>query len=264
LVLAAADGLSNAIKFTPKGGRVQVVLERINSHVEIEVRDTGKGIPAEFLPYVFERFRQDDTATTRAHGGLGLGLAITRPLVELHGGSISCDSPGAGAGAVFTVRLPLAPIQRAPTSDEAHPRVESGIALSLTPALGGLRVLLADDDADTLEALAEVLSQAGAEVRTASSVARAFDVLASWLPAVIVSDLGMPGEDGYALIRRLRERSAEQGGRIPAIALTAYARVEDRLEVLSAGFQMHVAKPIDPSELVAVIASAAALEIKDI
>jgi len=256
--------LSNAIKFTPKGGRVQVVLQRINSHIEIVVRDTGKGIAAEFLPYVFDRFRQDDAATTRAHGGLGLGLAIARHLIELHGGSVSCDSPGAGAGAVFTVRMPLAPLQHPPSSAEVHPRVDSGAALLLAPALEGLRVLLVDDDVDTLEALAEVLTQAGAEVRTATSAARAFEVLPGWMPAVIVSDLGMPGEDGYALIRRLRERGPEEGGRIPVVALTAYARVEDRLKVLSSGFQMHVPKPIDPAELVAVVASAAALEIKDV
>jgi PAS domain S-box-containing protein len=257
--------LSNAIKFTPKDGRVQVVLQRINSHVEIVVRDTGKGIARELLPYVFDRFRQDEATTTRAHRGLGLGLAISRHLVELHGGSVSCDSAGAGAGAVFTVRLPLAPLQHPPSRDEVHPRVDTGVALSLAPSLEGLRVLLVDDDIDTLEALAAVLTQAGAEVRTASSVAQAFEVLASgWQPVVIASDLGMPGEDGYALIRRLRELPAERGGRIPAVALTAYARVEDRLKVLSAGFQMHVPKPIEPAELAAVVASAAALEIKEL
>jgi PAS domain S-box-containing protein len=254
--------LSNAIKFTPKGGRVQVVLQRINSHVEIVVRDTGKGIPREFLPYVFDRFRQSEPTTTRVQGGLGLGLAIARHLVELHGGTVSCDSPGAGAGSVFTVALPLAPLQRPLTPDETHPTVGTTAGVILTPALEGLRVLLVDDERDTLEALAMVLAAAGAEVRTASSVSRAFEVLSAWQPGVIVSDIGMPGEDGYTLIRRLRELPAERGGRVPAVALTAYARVQDRVKVLAAGFQMHTPKPIEPAELVAVVASAAALEIK--
>jgi PAS domain S-box-containing protein len=254
--------LSNAIKFTPKGGRVHVVLQRVNSHVEIVVRDTGEGIPPEFLPQVFAPFLQRESSTTRTHGGLGLGLAIVRHLVELHGGTVRCESPGVGAGSVFTVTIPMAPLQYPPSQEEVHPRVGIAARTSLAPTLDGLRVLLVDDERDTLDALELALAGAGADVRTANSVSRAVEILDEWRPGVIVSDIGMPEQDGFALIRRVRERPAELGGRVPAVALTAYARVEDRLRVLSAGFQMHVSKPIEPAELIAIVASAASFEIK--
>jgi PAS domain S-box-containing protein len=257
--------LSNAIKFTPKRGRVQVVLQRINSHVEIVVRDSGSGIPPDLLPHVFERFRQGDSSTTRTQGGLGLGLSIVRHLVELHGGTVICDSPGEGAGAVFTVTLPLAPLQQ-PSSTETEPRAEKPTekpaGMVVVSALGGLRVLVVDDDRETLESLAAVLSGAGAQARTASSASRALEILGHWLPDVIVSDIGMPEDDGYSLIRKVRALPPERGGRIPALALTAYTRVEDRLAVLASGFQAHIPKPIDAAELVAVVATAAALEVK--
>jgi CheY-like chemotaxis protein len=253
--------LSNAIKFTPKGGRVQVVLQRINSHVEIVVRDSGRGIPRDLLAHVFERFRQVESSTTPTHGGLGLGLSIVRHLIELHGGTVMCDSAGEGAGAVFTVTLPLAPLQQ-PSSADTQPRVEKTAGWVLTSALGGLRVLVVDDDRETLESLAAVLTGAGAQARTASSASRALEILGQWLPDVIVSDIGMPEGDGYSLVRKVRALPPERGGRIPALALTAYARVEDRLNVLASGFQAHVPKPIDAAELVAIVATAAALEVK--
>jgi PAS domain S-box-containing protein len=257
--------LSNAIKFTPKEGRVQVVVQRVNSHVEIVVHDTGRGIDPDFLPYVFDRFRQDDASTTRAHGGLGLGLAIVRHLVELHGGTVRCHSPGAGRGATFTVALPLAPVQTQMLPSETHPVVGDGTALQLNglaATLRGVRVLVVDDEQDTLDTIAMVLGEAGAEVKTALSARSGFAVLNEWTPDVLVSDLGMPEEDGIALIRKIRELPPERGGRVPALALTAFARVEDRLKVLNAGFQMHVAKPIEPSELVTVVSSVSGLSIK--
>jgi PAS domain S-box-containing protein len=249
--------LSNAIKFTPKDGRVQVILQRINSHVDIVVSDTGRGISGEFLPYVFDRFRQAEPPTTRTHGGLGLGLAIVRHMVELHGGTVMCESLGEGRGTTFTVRLPIAVLQSQPREDDVHPRASDGAPIAVAPTLAGVSVLLVDDERDTLETIAVVLQEFGAEVRTALGTEEAFAILASWRPTVLVSDIGMPGSDGYELIGRVRGLAPESGGRIPAIALTAYARVEDRMRVLSAGFQMHVAKPIEPAELVAVVASVA-------
>jgi CheY-like chemotaxis protein len=253
--------LSNAIKFTPKRGRVQVVLQRVNSHVEILVRDSGIGIPPNLLPHVFERFRQGDSSTNRTQGGLGLGLSIVRHLVELHGGTVICNSAGEGAGTVFTVTLPLAPLQLA-TPAATERRSEKAAGVVLESALGGLRVLVVDDDRETLESLATVLTSAGAQARTASSASRALEILGQWLPDVIVSDIGMPGDDGFSLIRKVRALPPERGGRIPALALTAYARVEDRLDVLASGFQAHIPKPIEAAELVAVVATAAALEVK--
>jgi PAS domain S-box-containing protein len=257
--------LSNAIKFTPKGGRVNVVLQRVNSHLEIVVRDTGQGISPEFLPYVFDRFRQAATDTTRQAGGLGLGLAIVRHIVELHGGTVRCESAGAGEGAVFTVRLPLAPIQSPPSPDEVHPTVDTGRALGppeIPVVLKGLRVLVVDDERDTLDTIALVLGEAGAEVKTAHTAELGYETLKDWKPDVLVSDLGMPEEDGFSLIRRVRALPPEAGGRIPALALTAFARVEDRLGTLGAGFQMHVPKPIEPSELIAVLSSVSSIVIK--
>ncbi|HEY0099788.1 MAG TPA: ATP-binding protein [Pyrinomonadaceae bacterium] len=252
--------VSNAIKFTPKGGRVQVMLARINSHVEITVSDTGKGISAEFLPHVFDRFRQADGTTTRRQGGLGLGLSIVRQLVELHGGAVSVESVGEGQGATFIVQLPLmATRRRSDAGDGArwrHPTAGGDDAsFDCPPSLEGLRVLVVDDEADTRGLLRKVLEGCGSEVMTAGSVAEALESIAQTKPDVLISDIGMPEEDGYELIGKLRALETGRAGRIPAIALTAYARVEDRVRALTAGFQVHVPKPIEPAELIAVVAS---------
>ena len=252
--------LSNAIKFTLKEGRVQVRLERINSHIEITVSDTGKGINPDFLPFVFDRFRQADGTITRAYGGLGLGLAIVRHLVELHGGSVHAYSAGEGHGATFTVRLPVMIVRdldRFPSEakERRHPTAGYEAPFECPPELKGLRVLLVDDDADVPQLLTEVLSQCGAEVTAVTSAAEAIDMFQRMKPDILVSDIEMPGEDGYSLIRKVRAMEAESGGRIPYIALTAHARIQDRLRALSAGFDAHVAKPVEPAELVTVIAS---------
>jgi len=248
--------LTNAVKFTPRGGRAQVRLERVNSYVEIAVADTGAGIDPEFLPHVFERFRQADQRTTRQHGGLGLGLAIVRQLVELHGGSARVDSSGEGTGSTFTVTLPVAPIHRREEAEErVHPAARDTLAAHECPErLDGLRVLIVDDELDTRELLAAGLGQCGADVTTASSAREALEALAHGKFDVLLSDIGMPGEDGYELIRRVRGLHADAGGRTPAVALTAYARTEDRLRAMRAGFEMHVAKPVELTELVVVIA----------
>jgi PAS domain S-box-containing protein len=247
--------LSNAVKFTPRGGRIQVRLQRVDSHVEIAVSDTGQGINPQFLPHVFERFRQADSSSTRAHGGLGLGLAIVRHLVELHGGRVRAESPGEGKGATFVVELPLAILHQPLTPDRIHPGAGQGVPFVSKPTLGGVRILLVDDEPDTVETLRVVLEQAGAEVRTATSAGDALATLEAWHADVLVCDIGMPEEDGYALIHKVRALAPERGGYIPAVALTAYARVEDRLKVLSSGFQMHVPKPVEPAELVAIMAT---------
>jgi signal transduction histidine kinase/ActR/RegA family two-component response regulator len=251
--------VSNAIKFTPKGGRVQVLLARVNSHVEITVSDSGKGISAEFLPHVFDRFRQADGSSTRRQGGLGLGLSIVRQLVELHGGTVSVESDGEGQGATFTVQLPSIVTRRGDAGDGArrrHPTAGGGgTSFDCPPSLAGLRVLVVDDEADTRGLLRKVLEGCDSEVMTAGSVAEAVEAFIEWNPDVLISDIGMPGEDGYELIGKLRAMEAGVARRIPAIALTAYARVEDRVRALTAGFQVHVPKPIEPAELVAVVAS---------
>jgi signal transduction histidine kinase len=251
--------LSNAVKFTPKGGRVQVRLERINSHVEIVISDTGKGIEPEFLPNVFDRFRQSDGSMTRRHGGLGLGLAIVRQLVELHGGVVSVESAGEGQGSTFTVNLPLLPVRTESRrrEDRVHPAARSGALVDCPPELFGLCILLVDDEADSRELLNLVLGSCGAEVTTVGSASEAFRVIQDRKFDVIISDIGMPEEDGFSLISRLRELPAEKGGSIPAVALTAYARAEDRIQALRSGFQMHIAKPVEPSELIAVVANLA-------
>jgi PAS domain S-box-containing protein len=250
--------LSNAIKFTPRGGRVEVMLDRVDSQVEITVRDTGSGIDPDFLPHVFERFRQADASTTRKHGGLGLGLAIVRHLVELHGGVVQARSEGQGAGATFIVRLPIAAVhdeeQRA--SPDAAATTTDFASLRRAPSLAGLRVLVVDDELDARRLISTVLRQCGADVIAASSAAEALDLLARQRPDVLISDIGMPGEDGYSLIRRLRA-SENHDQRLPAVALTAYARTEDRLRALAAGFQMHVSKPVNPAELATVVGSLA-------
>jgi signal transduction histidine kinase len=251
--------LSNAVKFTPEGGVVSVRLEHADSYVEIVVSDTGQGISPEFLPHVFDRFRQADSSRTRAHGGLGLGLAIVRHFVELHGGTVRAESLGAGQGATFTISLPLmTPVAESKyVEPQVRPSDWSGASFTCPPTLKGLRVLVVDDEADTLRMLATMLEGCGAEVRVAESVPEALRALEGRIPDVLVSDIGMPGEDGYDLIRKVRALPAERGGAVSAIALTAYARAEDREQSLSAGYQMHVPKPVEPAELVAVVASLA-------
>jgi signal transduction histidine kinase/ActR/RegA family two-component response regulator len=251
--------LSNAVKFTPNGGRVHVVLERVNSHVEIAVSDTGLGIPPDQLPHLFERFWQGDASTARTQKGLGLGLAIVRHLVELHGGTIVAESPGAGQGSTFTVKLPVVPVAR--TAGEAvrrHPvpRVDGKVASVGSARLDGIRVLVVDDEPDTNEVVRALLDRCGAEVRAAGSTAQALEKLDHWTPHVIVTDIGMPGDDGYALVAAVRGKPGPVG-RVPVIALTAYAGVEDRVRLLAAGFQLHVARPADPGELTTAIASLA-------
>ena len=241
--------LMNAIKFTPRDGRVQVHLRKLKSHVEIVVSDSGEGIQPEILPFIFDRFRQGDSTTTRPHGGLGLGLALVRHLVDLHGGRVRAASEGPGRGATFVVELPVAIL-----GPEAGTTLETSAAMGALP-LQNVRVLLVDDDADGLDLTTVMLTNSGAQVKTAVSVAAALDVLESWPADVLVSDIEMPGEDGYELLRRIRAK--ERGGRtrLPALALTAYGRPEDRRRTLAAGFNLHLAKPIDPSELVLAVAN---------
>ncbi|HYE65170.1 MAG TPA: PAS domain S-box protein [Pyrinomonadaceae bacterium] len=257
--------LSNAVKFTPKGGHVQVELGHVNSHLEITVRDDGMGIRKEFLPHVFDRFRQADSTTTRIHGGLGLGLSIVRHLVELHGGAVHVESRGEGQGAAFTVKLPIKASRQMKSSQAithtlAHSTSEKQVPLDCVPEISGLRVLVVDDEPDTLDMLSLVLRQCGADVTAVASAGEALNALERLKPDVIISDVGMPDEDGYALIRKVRALLPEQGGQIPAAALTAYARTEDRARALSAGFQAHVAKPVEPTELIATVASLAGRE----
>lgn len=253
--------LSNAIKFTPSGGRVSVKLERVASRARITVSDSGEGINTSFLPHVFDRFSQADSSFTRMHGGLGLGLAIVRHLVELHGGSVSADSLGEGEGATFSVSFPLlAPAENAvgtaePLTNNWEPAPEE------PKDLAGLSVMIVDDEQDARELLVAMLELRGARVMVACSAADALDALSKStngsMPDVLVSDIGMPGEDGIEFINRVRAMAPEHGGNIPAIALTAYARNEDRARVLAAGFQRHVAKPVDPSDLAKAVGSLA-------
>jgi PAS domain S-box-containing protein len=250
--------LSNAVKFTPRGGHIQLSMRRVDPSVEILVCDTGIGIPEEFLPHLFERFRQADSTTTRAHGGLGLGLAIARQIVELHGGTIHASSDGAGKGSTFRVELPVMVTrsEMPATVRPSHPPTEVRVTGTGYPALSDLRVLAVDDDADALMLIREVLETAGATVFTATSAVLALATLEEQSPDVLISDLGMPGMDGFELIHRVRRLLTPKKD-IPAAALTAYARSEDRVRALRAGFEMHLAKPIDPSELIAAIASLA-------
>lgn len=248
--------VSNAIKFTPKGGRVQISLARVNSHVELTVSDTGRGIPPAALPHVFDRFWQAEVGTERRHGGLGIGLAIVRHLVEAHGGEVQAYSDGADLGSTFVVKLPLmVTAGHAGDGDRRHPAASDASPAPPAARLDGVRVLAVDDDPDATEVVQALLTASGAEVRVAGSTRQALDILDGWRPHVVVSDIGMPEEDGYSLIREIRGRTPERGGDIPAVALTAYARVEDRIKILTAGFQMHATKPVDPSELVAVVRS---------
>ena len=249
--------LTNAIKFTPRDGCVRITLKRQHPHVYIGVSDTGQGISPEFLPYMFDLFRQGDSSITRSHGGLGLGLAIVRHLVEMHGGNVNAHSEGEGKGATFVVTLPMIGI---PTADHNGRKdgtdvSQKAISMDGVPELKGVSVLIVDDELETRELLVEVLSRCGAEVRASSSAHDALEALQTWKADVLISDIGMPGEDGYELIKKVRKMDADRGGCIPAVALTAYARGEDRIRALSAGFQMHVSKPVEPVELAAVVAS---------
>ena len=250
--------LSNAIKFTPSGGRIEVKVKRAAGNMQLRVSDTGHGISADFLPYIFDRFRQADGTTTRNHGGLGLGLAIVRHLVELHGGSIEADSKGLAEGATFSITLPLAPqttTRRKKVSGTLRAEEVAQGHFSSIPSLHAVKVLLVDDDPDTLQVIRVMLDGSKAVVQTAASVDEALEIIEWYQPHVLVSDLAMPGEDGYSLIRKVRALGTVSGNELPAIALTSYVRVEDRTRALSAGFNMFVPKPVQPEELVAAIAN---------
>ncbi|BAB73503.1 ATP-binding protein [Anabaena sp. FACHB-709] len=257
--------LTNAIKFTPSGGKVEVRLTKnpgceqneliTNNYAQIQVIDTGIGINSSFLPYVFDRFRQADSSITRSHGGLGLGLAIVRHLVELHGGTVHVHSPGEEQGSTFTVKLPLLSENKATSIEPISPRGENLTPLPLCPSLLGVRVLVVDDESDSRDFISTVLEQCQAQVRAVATAKEALQIISQWKPDVLVSDIGMPEEDGYSLIRKLRSLPPEQGGNIPATALTAYARAEDRTRAIQEGFQLHLPKPIEPTELATVVAS---------
>ncbi len=240
--------VGNAIKFTPKSGHVRVVVQRSGSYAEVVVRDDGPGIAAEFLPHLFERFRQADASRTRRHGGLGLGLALVKHLVEMHGGTVGVESEGEGKGATFVVRLPICPVVSRGTEPSAPAVRES---------LKGVKVLVVDDEEDTRELVRRVLSESEAEVVAVGSAAEALDEVPRFRPDVLLSDIGMPHQDGYQLLRALRALGEDRGGKTPAAALTAYARPEDRLHALRAGYQIHVPKPVDVTELCTVVASLA-------
>jgi len=251
--------LVNAIKFTPEGGRVDVFIAPSNDHMEVRVVDTGQGISPDFLPHVFDQFRQADGATTRRHTGLGLGLAIVRQLVELHGGTVHAASDGVGRGATFTVRLPIsageAHVDQAGALGERRTAASTASPMPRVPRLDALRILVVDDSADGRTLTSLVLTQAGASVKAVASVREALQMLEVERPDALVSDIGLPDEDGYGLIRQIRQSEAEHGGFLPAVALTGYARAEDRARSLAAGFQAHLPKPVDPVELTAAIAT---------
>jgi CheY-like chemotaxis protein/anti-sigma regulatory factor (Ser/Thr protein kinase) len=261
--------LSNAIKFTPRSGRVELRMKSVDDHIRVSVSDTGKGIDPEFMPFVFERFRQSDSSSARRFGGLGLGLSLVKQLVELHGGTVEAASEGPGRGATFTVTLPQRAAQTE-TSDTEQPRpapnevrMEATIPLDQVPSLAGVRVLVVDDQEEARELLKVSLGECGAEVIAVSSGVEALAVLADppggERPDVLILDINMPDEDGYKVLERVRaleaERGVPQSSRIPAVALTALGRSEDRLKAFAAGFRMHVAKPVEPAELAVVIAS---------
>lgn len=246
--------ISNAVKFTDSGGAVRVLIRADGSHVELAVEDTGKGIDPELLPHVFDRFRQADSSTTRTFGGLGLGLAIVRHIVELHGGRVTAASEGLGRGATLRVRLPVRPSLAMTLEPENRSTPWDTVTKPLR-SLAGLKVLVVDDDPDSLDLLRITLDEAGAEVATAGSASAGLEAALRERPHVLVSDIGMPGVDGYSFIRALRARSAAEGGTVTSIALTAYTRAEDRTKALDAGFTAHVGKPVDPADLVAMIAS---------
>jgi signal transduction histidine kinase/ActR/RegA family two-component response regulator len=246
--------LSNAVKFTPEGGGVYVRLRGDGARVSLSVADTGRGILPEFLPHVFDRFRQADSATTRQHGGLGLGLAIVRHLAELHGGTVHAESDGEDLGSTFRVTFPLAQVSAPCACSSARDGgAFAELNLNKPETLTGVRVLVVDDEQDTRALISAVIARSGAEVTACASAGEALETLETWRPHILMSDIGMPGEDGYALIRRVRSLPPERGGHTPAAALTAYARDEDRGRALAAGFQLHLAKPFSPHELMAAV-----------
>jgi PAS domain S-box-containing protein len=250
--------LTNAIKFTPKGGCIDVRLERVHSHIEITVSDTGQGISPDFLVHVFERFRQSDSSSTRTHGGLGLGLSIVRQLVELHGGTVTAQSAGESLGTIFKVILPLLSINQELSDVDMTSTLIGSKTLTLwQPSLNDLRVLIVEDEPDARELVAAVLTARGAEVVSVGSAGEALEEMDRQRFDVLVSDIGMPSMDGYELIEKVRQLPTERGGKIPAAALTAYAGVEDRMRVLSSGYQMHIPKPVEPAELTTVVANLA-------
>jgi CheY-like chemotaxis protein/anti-sigma regulatory factor (Ser/Thr protein kinase) len=248
--------LSNAIKFSQRGGRVQVLLERVNSHLEIAVHDNGQGIKPELLPHVFDLFRLGDTSTTRRVGGLGIGLALVKQLVELHGGKVHARSAGENQGSTFMIELPLTAVQDVDAARSEHPGVGTGgIGDIALPSLEGIRVLVVDDERDAREMLKRVLERCKAEVVLAGNGMEALELLRRGRPDVIVSDIGMPDLDGYEMIRLVRSLPGDLGGKTPAIALTAFARSEDRRRAMLAGFQVHIAKPVEAPELIATVAN---------
>ena len=249
--------LSNAIKFTPKGGQVSVSLERVNSQIEITVADSGIGIKPEFVAHVFERFQQGDLSTTKAYGGLGLGLSIVRQLVELHGGTVTASSLGQDLGAIFTLRLPVTAVRVGSFPDERlHPETWTPAMAPFEDVdLSGVRVLIVDDDQDARDLITRLLSDCGAEVRTAATAGEAMLLIDLETPDILVSDIGMPDVDGYELLKMIRRRGTDGTTKMPAVALTAFARSEDRTRALRAGFVAHVAKPVEPSELLATVAA---------
>jgi CheY-like chemotaxis protein len=248
--------LSNAVKFTPKGGKIEVLIERVNSHLEITVQDSGLGIKPEFLPHVFERFRQADSSTTRSYGGLGLGLSIVKQLVELHGGSVRAKSEGEHKGATFIVSLPVAAVRDGERRE--HPLTPKKHAFTHDQIqLAGIKILVVDDEPDARALIKRVLMQYEAEVIVAGSAVEGLGLLESERPDLLMSDIGMPEVDGYAFLGSVRALPEERGGKTPAIALTAFARSEDRTRAMLAGYQVHMAKPIEPQELIATVASLA-------
>ncbi len=252
---------SNAVKFTPPGGRVRVDVKRRVSRIRISVSDTGIGISPDFLPYIFDRFRQADGSTTRVHGGLGLGLSIVKHLVELHEGSVEVKSQGQDQGSTFTVSLPIAAAASSQAPKNAARMEHDGLTPGSSRMLDGLRILVVDDEADSRELVSAILTRYGSKVKCCESAAEAMNCFRDWKPDLLVSDIGMPNEDGYSLIKKLRNLRSKRAKQIPAVALTAYATKEDKARTLSAGFQMHVAKPIEPAALVMSIAAALGREI---
>jgi CheY-like chemotaxis protein len=245
--------LANAVKFTPRGGRISVQLEAAGSHAQVVVADNGPGIPGDFLPYVFDRFRQADSSATRHHGGLGLGLSIVRALVELHGGTVQAANANDG-GAVFTVRLPRNPAVASTVAAAPAAPAEAPVWLDSAPSLDGLTVLVVEDERDSRELVTTVLTRCGARVDAVASAEEALARLDRGRVDVMVCDIHMPGTDGYTLMRRVRQREREKGGRIPAAALTASVSASDRIQALAAGFQLHLAKPVQPAELALAVA----------
>jgi CheY-like chemotaxis protein/anti-sigma regulatory factor (Ser/Thr protein kinase) len=248
--------LSNAVKFTPEGGEVRVEVKRLPNNVQVSVSDSGIGIKPEFLPFIFDRFRQADGSTTRVHGGLGLGLSIVKHLVHLHRGTVSVESAGQDQGSTFTLNLPLASASTETPNQGASIEPEVNVSPpALARILDGVRILVVDDEADSRDLIRAILTGCGSEVNCCESAAEAMKAIREWKPDLLVSDIGMPTEDGYSLIKRVRNLRSKRAKQLPAVALTAYATKEDKARALSVGFQMHVAKPIEPETLVMSIAS---------